>query len=682
MTSLLAARLARQAEWRRAMERGASAFARFLAEHDLADAGQAAALDALRQRLLAERLTVAFVAEFSRGKSELINAIFFGERGGRVMPATPGRTTMCPVELFHDSGAPPGLALLPIETRVAGLSLAELRQRDEPWQRVPLDPADPQALAGALAAVTRTQRVSVEQAERLGLWRADATADNPAPDAEGLVEVPAWRHALINFPHPLLQQGLVVLDTPGLNAIGAEPELTLALLPAAHATVFILGADAGVTQSDLAVWREHLGGQALERFVVLNKIDALVDPLATADEVRTQIDRQCTQTAATLGLPPTRVFPLSAREALAARVTGDDARLQASRLPAFEAALAAELLPRQAELLARGAQQAVRAWREAALRRLSDQRRQNAEQMLELRGLRGKSGAKVRLMLARVQAEAADFERCTARLAALRSVHARHQAQTLKRLSSEALRTEVAAMQAAGGVATGLGTAKAFRLLFERLRAVIAAAESGAAEMHQMLEASFRALNAEFGFAFGLTPPPPLTRLAAELDLIAASYGRYVGFSQAWRLAVPGFAEQFRRMLLSKLRVVFEGAASELELWSKAASAQIDAQLRERRQAFLRRREALERIQGATGELERRIAEVEAADAQLRALQERLLAAAREALAPADEVLGDGAAAVAATGGGRGEATPGDAGGAAVVAAAAPARLPDRGRAA
>ena len=46
-------------------------------------------------------------------------------------------------------------------------------------------------------------------------------------DAEGKVEISMWRHAVINFPHPLLRQGLVILDTPGLNAIGSEPELTL-----------------------------------------------------------------------------------------------------------------------------------------------------------------------------------------------------------------------------------------------------------------------------------------------------------------------------------------------------------------------------------------------------------------------------------------------------------------------
>jgi hypothetical protein len=76
-------------------------------------------------------------------------------------------------------------------------------------------------------------------------------------------------------------------------------------------------------------------------------------------------------------------------------------------------------------------------------------------------------------------------------------------------------------------------------------------------------------------------------------------------------------------MLVSKLRVVFENASSELELWNKMASAQVDSQLRERRRGFRRRREALERIQTASGDLEQRISELEAQDAQLQALQAR-----------------------------------------------------------
>ena len=106
--------------------------ARALAEHELLDDADAAALAALRERLASDKLVLAFVAEFSRGKSELINAIFFADTGRRVLPATPGRTTMCPVELRFDADLPPRLALLPIETRLRGLSLAELRPREEP----------------------------------------------------------------------------------------------------------------------------------------------------------------------------------------------------------------------------------------------------------------------------------------------------------------------------------------------------------------------------------------------------------------------------------------------------------------------------------------------------------------------------------------------------------------------
>ena len=104
-----------------------------------------------------------------------------------------------------------------------------------------------------------------------------------------------WRHALINIAHPLLKQGLVILDTPGLNAIGAEPELTVNLIPQAHAVVFMLAADTGVTKSDLSIWREHLVTEADNtdsRLVVLNKIDTMWDSLSTPAQVQGQIDRQ------------------------------------------------------------------------------------------------------------------------------------------------------------------------------------------------------------------------------------------------------------------------------------------------------------------------------------------------------------------------------------------------------
>jgi hypothetical protein len=110
---------------------------------------------------------------------------------------------------------------------------------------VPLDVGSAEVMQEGLRHVSETIRVAPEEAGRLGFEVGDAGGEIYRIGEDGLVEVPRWRHAVINFPHPLLKQGLVILDTPGLNAIGAEPELTLSLLPNAHAVLFILAADTG-----------------------------------------------------------------------------------------------------------------------------------------------------------------------------------------------------------------------------------------------------------------------------------------------------------------------------------------------------------------------------------------------------------------------------------------------------
>jgi hypothetical protein len=293
-------------------------------------------------------------------------------------------------------------------------------------------------------------------------------------------------------------------------------------------------------------------------------------------------------------------------------------------------------LPRRQELLVQTAVMVVEQLRASTGRRLADRRRQQAEQLLELRGLRGKSGAMMRLMIERVDAEVADFERCTSRLAALRSVQQRILRDVMAPLASESLRAEVTAMQSAMAAKPfNLGGSAAFETLISRMHAAVDKAARQAEEMRQMLEASFRELNTEFGFAFALGPVPALGPFQNDLDSIDKNYRRYLGLGQVWRMAAPGFAEQFRRMLVSKLRVVFENAASELELWSKGAQSQVEVQLRERRRSFSRRREALQRVQGATGELEQRIAEVQAQDEHLVQVQARLDTLAADAVAVA-----------------------------------------------
>ncbi len=622
MTPSFAHRLDALATWRQGLERQAADLARHIAAHRLDDGDSASrSLDALRQRLATDRLTVAFVAEFSRGKSELINAIFFGDTGRRVLPATPGRTTMCPVEIAHDPAVRPQLALLPIETRLETVPLTQWRDQHDRWTFIDLDPAAPQKLSEALAEVMRTKVVDVDTARRLGLWHDDRPDDNPPVVGAGQVEVPAWRHANINYPHPLLRRGLVVLDTPGLNAIGAEPELTLSLLPSAHAIVFILAADTGVTKSDLAVWREHLSSPALTRLVALNKVDTLSDPLLSRSAIEMQVQAQRQVTANQLGIDVSRVFPVSARLALTGRIESRSDMVASSRLADLEQALGAELLPRRHELLSESCEAVVQTVERAAVRRVNSQRRELAEQILELKDLRGKNGSKTTMLARRVEQDAAEFERGAARVGTIQGMHARMLRNQKLELASEAVTGDVEAMQLqATRRMFNLGAKKAFAELFERLRERLNVAQHQAAEAVDLLEGSFKQLNTEFGFSLALPPAPDVAAGLSQIDLIEQNYAHYLGLGNMLKLSDERFMEQFKRMLLAKLHAIFDAAASDVETWHRSAATQLESQLRDRREGFERRHEALSRVATAQDELESRIGDLEDQDKRMQAL--------------------------------------------------------------
>ena len=112
--------------WRDAVYVRVEALRDWLSTQELNDAESEMRLNQLLGRLQEDTLNVAFVAEFSRGKSELINAIFFSDYRQRVLPSSAGRTTMCPTELYYTPLRAPSLRLLPIETKIQPGSLVRI----------------------------------------------------------------------------------------------------------------------------------------------------------------------------------------------------------------------------------------------------------------------------------------------------------------------------------------------------------------------------------------------------------------------------------------------------------------------------------------------------------------------------------------------------------------------------
>ena len=615
--------------WRREFALRLKLLAEWMRSHDLLDAAVEERLRRLETQVRSDKVMVAFVAEFSRGKSELINAIFFAGYGRRIMPASAGRTTMCPTELGYDVDVPPCLRLLPIETRLQPQALMEWRAVPDKWTRVNLDVNDPKQLAQALEKVAEVRHVTIDEARGLGFWHDEDIDENPLVGADGLIEVPKWRHALINIAHPLLKQGLVILDTPGLNAIGAEPELTVSLIPQAHAVVFILAADTGVTKSDLAIWREHLiteEDENISRLVVLNKIDTLWDVLSSPEQVAAQIERQRSSSADILGLPVDQVIAVSAQKGLVAKVTRDDALLQASCLPNLELALAEGIMGKRQKILRAAVTSGIAELRSEAGRSIHVRRRDLAEQMDELRGLKGKNTAVIKLMLTRIEQEQTEFDTSGAKIQAVRSVHLKLLRSVFNLLGTPTLKNELADLtHSLKQPGIKFGVKKAYGETFSRLRDALRKAERTSGEIHAMLMASFKQLNAEFGFSLQAPKVPELVRFEKDLDQIERSHVQYLGVTNIIKLSQPDFSERLVRALSTRLRVVYESALSEVELWNKSAAAQLDAQLRERRRSFGRRIEAIERIQSAASGLEERIGEIDNQEQALNALDKKLI---------------------------------------------------------
>lgn len=615
--------------WRRDFAELLHQLADWLEKNDLIDVTIRDKTKRLELQVRSDRVMVAFVAEFSRGKSELINAIFFANYGRRIMPASAGRTTMCPTELGYEPQVPPSLRLLPIDTRLSPIGLQEWRSQESAWLTLALDIHDADQIAKAVERVAETKRVSIDAAKALGFWHDDLPEDNPAVDAAGLVEIPMWRHALINVPHPLLKQGLVILDTPGLNAVGAEPELTVNLIPQAHAVVFILGADTGVTKSDLAIWREHLAiaqEGADSRLVVLNKVDTLWDTLTSHDQMQAQILRQRANSSELLGLPIEKIVPVSAQKGLVAKITRDDVLLEASGLPHLEQTLSEEIMGRRKDILRSVVIAGITELRADVTRLMHIRRRDLDDQAAELRSLRGKNAAVIQAMRSRIEQEQKDFDAGGAKILAVRSVHLKLLKTIFEMLGSTALKAELLQLsQVLQQRGLKLGAKKIYADTFARLRTVLERAQTGGVEIQNMLDATFRQLNAEFGFSLQVSAAPKVDQYLDDLIAIEQSHIRYLSVGNTLKLVQSEFSERLVRALGMRLRAIYESVANELEMWSRSTTSQLDIQLRERRKSFSRRIDAVDRIQYAAGGLIERLTEIENAENDLQIKESQLL---------------------------------------------------------
>jgi small GTP-binding protein len=252
----------------------------------------------LLARLAEDRFNLAFVGQFSRGKSSLMNAILGAEK------------------------LPTGiLPLTSVITTVAYGETERVLLQREGW--------------------TLPQEIRLEQ-----LPDYVTQAGNPGNEKKVTL-------AEIQLSHELLRLGVHFVDTPGIaSAIRANTRTTRQFLPELDAAILVTSFESPFAESELNFLRE-VRSHARTIFVVANKQDLVStdekDAVMEAirDQLRSAFDDQF------------ELFAVSARDALRARQAGSHEDVLKSGLPDLEAALIRFLRTRKVgELLLRAAERA------------------------------------------------------------------------------------------------------------------------------------------------------------------------------------------------------------------------------------------------------------------------------------------------------------------------------------
>ncbi|MGC0414598.1 dynamin family protein [Embleya sp. AB8] len=241
-------------------------------------------LDSLKHRAASEAFKVMIVGEFKRGKSTVINSML----GEKVLPSFARPCTAIINEVTWG------------DTRSALIY-----------------PLEPDGSAGEPLAV------GVEEiADYVTIGADDDNTPNP------------YQRAVVRWPLELCRNGVVVVDSPGLNEAPEREKVTLNYLEQADVLVFVVDCQAAMSRSEQLFLDVHVKARGHEDvFYVGNKIN-LVE-----EEEREDVQREIRKRLAPYLSRPDRVFFVNARAALTGRQQPDPELLAGSGMPELERGL-------------------------------------------------------------------------------------------------------------------------------------------------------------------------------------------------------------------------------------------------------------------------------------------------------------------------------------------------------
>jgi hypothetical protein len=595
--------IARYNRWRDDLSRSVQAYHDWLERSHQLDVQQSIRFYDLLENLNRGRLLLAFLAEFSRGKSELINALFFSSFKERLLPSDVGRTTMCPTEIFHDPTEEPYLKLLSVETRYRDESISQLKNMPVEWSKVRLNIDSPTQMREALKALADIKRVYSLDARMMGLIPMFDESGN-APAEDQIVEVPAWRYAIINYPHPLLTNGLCVLDTPGLNALGLEPELTLSTLPNAHAILFLLSIDTGVTKSDLEIWNRYVKVGLPAKIAVLNKIDLMWDELKTPEQIDAGIARMLDTTCKTLGLPPEKVFAVSAQKALVGKIREEPDLIKRSGIERLERYLADEIIPIKRQLLAKAVTNEIGGMMTTSRMSVAQRLEANQASINELASVQGKGRELMVKLWAKLTEEKNAYNAALAEYKVNKAQFNQKRAALIDMLNPAKLDILcTGSLQAINDSWTTPGLTRGMRELIRLMNQEFDGVSAAGENIKKLMAAVYNTFQVKFNFQKMNFPPLDFEAPRMKLKLLGHETEAFCKDPVNVMTEKHFLVKRYYNRLVEQARKVFGDARAETDSWLATVPLPLETQIRDHKAQLEQRLASVTKINERNGSI-------------------------------------------------------------------------------
>lgn len=259
------------------------------------------AIEASRHKLTSHKFSVGIMGEFKRGKSTVINALL----GREIMPAD----------------------ILPCSATMNRVTYdlqphAQVIRNDGTVMEIPVDEiAD---------YVTKTNDENAKRAEMVD-------------------------EAIVYYPCQFCQNGVDIVDTPGLNDDERMDRISEEIIPRLDAVIMVIVPGAPFSKSEAEFVRNKLMGSDLGRLMFLvNKIDTIRprDRERAVEDIKKRIQTTVLDKMAEIygqesgeyadaknKIGNIRIFPISAADALDGRMEGDRELFEGSGIQDFEDAL-------------------------------------------------------------------------------------------------------------------------------------------------------------------------------------------------------------------------------------------------------------------------------------------------------------------------------------------------------